>query len=524
MSLKRDLGSHLHQFSTLPFLFIGTGLSRRYLGLEDWEGLLRRFSQLTDRPYDYYRATADNYLPQIATEIAHHLHEIWWRDAAFADSRNRFSEYALTVESALKIEISRYMKSATDYVLEDRELLQELDLLRRAVFDGVITTNWDRFLEGLFPDLTVYVGQNELLFSNPQAIGEIYKIHGCCTQPNSLVLTYSDYAVFNERNPYLASKLLTIFVEHPILFLGYSLNDDNTLTILRSIATCLTSKNINQLRDRLIFVQWDPNIEGYEFHSSSVVAEGFNIPVINIRTASFVPIFEVLSELRRRFSARLLRELKEHVYELVLANDPSGNLHVQDIDEDSDRSQIDVVYGVGVIANTGYRSLTREDLTKDILFQGEKYFSSRVVYDVLPDLLKKTPNVPVFKYLQNAGVLDDSGYLSVTDLHSKLEQAARPAVEKFLPPASYRNRFLRSLEESEMSFGDVLENSNVRDALHSIPFLTWDEIPLEELREFLVSQMNIMEGDATVERTQFYKVVCLYDYLQYRENPNLSTR
>jgi hypothetical protein len=75
MTLKQAISSHLRQFSTSPFLFVGSGLSRRYIGLDDWEGVLRRFSSFTDRPYDYYRATADNHLPRVATEIAKRLHE-----------------------------------------------------------------------------------------------------------------------------------------------------------------------------------------------------------------------------------------------------------------------------------------------------------------------------------------------------------------------------------------------------------------------------------------------------------------
>ena len=54
MTLIDDLHTHLEQFHTAPFLFVGSGLPRRYLGLEDWEGLLRRFANLSERPYGIF--------------------------------------------------------------------------------------------------------------------------------------------------------------------------------------------------------------------------------------------------------------------------------------------------------------------------------------------------------------------------------------------------------------------------------------------------------------------------------------
>ena len=236
MSFNEDFSAHISKFPTAPFLFVGSGLSRRYLDLEDWESLLRKFASVAGKPYKYYRSSGNNDYPSIATAIAKDLHELWWTAPSFKNSRDEFKAESINNESALKIEISQHIKKESEKCITTPEIQAEIDLLRKAVIDGIITTNWDVFLEKIFTDFEVYIGQEELLFSPTQSIGEIYKIHGCCTKPNSLVLTKDVRDLFDSRNPYLASKLLTIFVEHPVVFVGYSLSDPNILDILKSIA------------------------------------------------------------------------------------------------------------------------------------------------------------------------------------------------------------------------------------------------------------------------------------------------
>jgi SIR2-like domain len=206
----------------------------------------------TGRPYGYYASKADTTLPRVASEIAVPFHEVWWTDARFEESRTIYADSVTTREGPLKVEVARYIEGAVDALPADGPKAHELALLGDAVIDGVITTNYDPLLERVFPDFAAYVGQDELLFSDPKGVGEIYKIHGSVTRPESIVLTEGDYAQFNARNPYLAAKLLTIFVEHPVVFLGYSLNDPNVTEILVSIARVLTTENLGVIPGHVV--------------------------------------------------------------------------------------------------------------------------------------------------------------------------------------------------------------------------------------------------------------------------------
>jgi hypothetical protein len=512
-----DLRERLQAFNSAPFLFIGAGLSRRYLELDSWVDLLKRMAAFTGKPYAYYGSKADGYLPRVATEIAAAFHEVWWDDPQFVDSRALYGEVLSSSEAPLKVEVARYTERALGNLPTEGQKLHELDLLRVAVIDGAITTNYDGLLEHLFPDYRPYVGQNDLLFSDAQGVGEIYKIHGSAADPESIVLTAADYDRFGERNPYLAAKLLTIFVEHPVVFLGYSLNDDDVTSILVSIAQVLTTQNLTRLQDRLIFVQWRSGLSTPTLVSTQIAVDGFSIPVILLEVPDFEGVFEILGSLQRKFPARLLRQLKEHVYDLVLANTPDERLGVVDIDDDTLAADIDVVFGVGVhrrLAGRGYIGLTREDLLLDVLKPESDLDAKKVVDEALPRIMRNAGNTPIYRYLRSAGLLRDDGTL-LPDANVERRVGTRVAQgkEPFKVPAASRTRAGRLTATAGNDFGQLAAGSEPADVCLGATAIPRDQLDLESLREYLLEHADSFR--VTGLSTGWAKAVCLYDYYRY---------
>ena len=85
----------------------------------------------------------------------------------------------------------------------------------------------------------------------------MYKIHGCCSK--SIIINSHDYDLFIKKSAYLSSKILTLFLERPIIFWGYGVGDPNIRRILYSISECLENDQLEQLKQRLIFIEWAQN-------------------------------------------------------------------------------------------------------------------------------------------------------------------------------------------------------------------------------------------------------------------------
>lgn len=513
MTIADSLTQMLTTHSSGPFLFVGSGLSRRYLGLEDWGGLLRRFCAHI-KPYEYYFASANGDLALVAGMMAEDFHEKWWSADEFEKSREKHKAKITERTGPLRAEICDYLKSVKLADHAKGPFAEEVSILGRLNVDGIITTNWDTFLQSLFADYKVYVGQDELLFSNPQSIGEIYKIHGCITSPRSLVLTQNDYKGFNDRNAYLAAKLITIFVEHPVIFMGYSLHDANIIALLRAICECIGQDKLQQLNNNLIFVQRAKSEEQDSISQTVIALENVQIPITLIKAASFVGVYQAIEATKRKLPARVLRYCKEQLYEIVKTTDPQGKLVVVDVDSVEGKKDIEFVVGLGVAAqhrederslvgDVGYTAITTADIYHDLLHGDKGYDAVRMINETLPGLSKSLKFLPVFFILRAAGISSKEEYDRSGFQLDKYVNLAPGSFQTKTLYKSYRRNY------SHLTASELLERLTPEIIAQYLPFAKWETEDIPKIKEFLMAHCDRF-GTAAYS-TAFRKLACLYD-------------
>jgi len=497
LNIENKLDDVLKKSNSLPFLFVGSGISRRYLDLPNWGGLLEKFSDNAKYHIGYYN---EDY-PKVASIIEEEFYKTWWESDLYLQSRKNHNNITKR-NQPFKIEIANYFKNI-DY--DNYNLKDEIEELKKANIDGIITTNYDTFLETIFDDFQVYKGQDDLFFNKTLEVAEIYKIHGCATKFETIVISDNDYARFKEQNIYLTSKLTSLFMEHPIIFLGYSLNDDNIITILKNIASSIGKDKLELLQDRIIFVEYETNKSKQFFDSRVKQIEELIIPITHIKTDDFLSIYKTLSKTKRKIPAKCLRMMENSIYELVKTNDPQGKMAVIDIENIHDYTDIEFYAGVGVVnemSNKGYNCIESIDLFEDLIFDEDNYkFPENILTKTLPQLFHKSPNlknIPIFKYLK-ASAIDENNYID-KNLHKSINDIIELDSTYYKITASY-------FEDDKVFIEKLFNNLDNHK---------YKEIDLERFQSFLIINKNCLNDKLNPTAYNYYKrLACLYDRLKY---------
>lgn len=501
-----DLRQALERTQALPVVFAGSGLSRRYLGTPGWDDLLDHFAELTSRPATYYRGRAGNDRPETASLIGEAFYDTWFSAEEYSESREAFGPAIENISDPLKYEVAKYI--AKHEVLSVPRVQQELEALSHIRVHAIITTNWDSLLEESFPDLEVFVGQQDVLFATTQSVGEIYKIHGSVSDPRSLILTRDDYSVYWERNPYLIAKLLTMLVEHPVLFIGYGLGDSHINKMLENLIACLTEEQIEVLNDRLIFIRRAGTAEGSSLQRGTMSVGSHTLSIREYVCADYAELFTMLGSLPERFPSRLLRRLQQSVYELTFSTEPSGRVHVLPMDaEDVDDAEI--VVGVGTmerLGEKGYSALGRADVCHDMLQCETDHDAERLAEGLVPNLLRGAKFVPLYYPLFLAGKLDDAGNVHDT-ANLPANGIALISGKTKLDPYALRDRPKRQ----KQSFCDLLAEGDEAVALEFGLVCMYEIEDVEALREFLIE--SVPKADPVP--TPVAKLCCKYDHLVF---------
>lgn len=105
-------------------------------------------------------------------------------------------------------------------------------------FKTLFTTNYDTLLEDSYPENECRVVRNDIGCTYTDERTSIFKVHGDFIEPDNVVITTSDYLKFKKYpwpNPLMWDEVVSEFTKKHILFIGYSLKDDNIIDIIKRI-------------------------------------------------------------------------------------------------------------------------------------------------------------------------------------------------------------------------------------------------------------------------------------------------
>lgn len=515
-------------FNTTPFLFVGSGITRRYYGLPDWKGLLTVFArkvQNDDFAYAMYETEAKTgdmpagVLPKIAELIETDYNRKWFKNEIERTLSEELLEQVRNGLSPFKAEVASFITRKSSIAAEYQDEISKFALATEKSVSGIITTNYDGFLEDTTDGYKVYVGQEELIFSPIQGISEIYKIHGSVSQPDSIILNAADYIDFRAKSAYLAAKLMTIFMEYPIIFLGYSLGDYNVQEVLSSIVSCLSTDNLQRLQNRFIFVDYIPNSNGYVLspHTFSF-GEGKMLAMTKIELGNFGLLYDALLGKKATLPVKLLRLFKQEFYDFTITNIPTARLKVAELN-DARIADDDIVVAVGTIndfAEKGYTGITANDWYRNIILNDLPLSADKLLEYVYPNLKRGNPNLPVYKYLANS-----------TQNFSQVEEDAKDKTYESFIPYSVRKQG-KSYNFANRSIQGVIDekpSDRDRNYLIKVVYLSEDEIDVAELEQLL---LGIIKERPTIldpadnyfspsEKTNLRRLIRVYDFLKYKK-------
>ena len=554
MSFKEDL-KELFKGQSTPYLFVGSGFSRRYFGTPGWEELLREIAKASGIQYGKY-VDDPNDLPAVASAMAADIKNSWYEgefskydwcnpdsleDAVGlgVDMALKYIACQLT-ETRVKDGIPMYFKpnnpTGKNEFYEDDVLREELDIFSRMNPPAIITTNYDSALETIHKGYQVYGSQSEMISSSLQNIGEIYKIHGTVSNHGSIVLTREDYDRFEQRNKYLIAKLLTIFTENPIVFIGYSLSDENIKNIFNGIQECLEgSVNIREAYERKFIFLNRPSNDAEErvYTTEKSLSNHISMKVTVIQARDFREVFKAISETKIQVPAKLVRMFKEQAFRIASAKDALETIYampISDLEQRIDKENAEIlVSGIGIV-KPSFKLTKIEDLRR-IFLHKEDY----PAYACIEGIISRKGSwtwTPIFYYI-NKLTADELGQLSEDDIEFLRERMkslssnydalgvsnSGDCSAEEVDPKKYN----APIDIRDMVFGDVFSSKNQKDYIKPIHKLQWvldkrpDEVDAQNLRQYLVNNMSYVKN-----REEFTKVVCYLDWMENCEGENVK--
>lgn len=351
MDIKCTVLENLVKHKRMPALFIGTGITKRYLTFcPNWDELLKMLAEkigVSESAFAAQKSKLRNDNPTISNGILQQKMASYLQnkfllkiESGKLNPLDLFSEE----ENQLCINGIDYFKMLVAKLLKSYELNQEMqeELKLFKEISGkislIFTTNYDLFLETeIFPKFHVFTEQNQYYFKTA-TYGEIYKIHGSIKNPNSIILCENDYKHFDDSLKLVSAKLLNALMDFPLIFLGYSLEDENIKKILSDFVNSFDDTILQKIKKSIILVSYDPNESNLIEGDKQFSTQGRSIDITTIRTNNFAAIYRYIHELHPTATSYELRRYKQMLIKILSSAERGTNtIYVKNLDKTGDK-------------------------------------------------------------------------------------------------------------------------------------------------------------------------------------------
>jgi len=488
----------ISNYKNHPVLFIGTGISLRYLkNSYTWNGLLKRIAFDLSENEEYYldlksKCHQNNsyQYERIATLLEEEFNTSLSKDrnGKFKEINNIFYENMKKDInlSRFKIYISQLL-SNLEYKDDKLDEIIELKKIRKNI-SSIVTTNYDKFIEEIF-NFNPLIG-NDILLSNPY--GSVYKIHGCISKQNHIIFTEDDYKLFFEKYELISAQLLSLFIHNPIIFMGYSISDENIKNILKTIFTYIepNSEQAEKIRNNFLLVEYEENSTSDEIVEHDIDMEGFSTIRINkLKTDNFIPLYKALSDLHLPVSAMDIRKVQNVFKEISTG----GNIKVSITDNLDEVNNDEKILVFGSTNSIQYQfNNSSEIILKYFQIIDESNYQILSLIDKLS--IQKNQYFPVY------------GFSQINSRIIKIEELKMQQEKKILSINKSNDENEHTSIESILN--DInIANSNKNNAI--IWSILNDNIDLEELEKYLRDFNN-------QKNTEYRKLLATFDYKKYK--------
>ncbi len=472
-----------------PVLFVGSGISKRYLyKYPSWEELLESsFAKFESDPFQYQKhidsckrknMSAFDTNAYMGTLIEEEFNK------AFFDRKITLNIGNKKNPSWVKRKISPYKMYLADYFKKQKlntsaELVDELDKLKKLKnkISAVITTNYDTFLEEqvFSKDFKVFVRQHELFSADSYDIAEIYKIHGSATDAESIIITKDDYDHFKESRKLIIAKMLTLFAESPIIFIGYSFTDEDVREIIEDFLSCLSKEQLAGIRKHFVFISYKRGEKKLvEIERTITTKNSVEIPFVEIQTENYGAVYEKLGEITPGISPLRVRETRKVVKTIVdqsmLSTDAQSIIvgidDLADVDLTSKPLAIAIGYKENILNKYGYGLLEDKLIFEDVIYDNKCFDSESMCYERLKNIAI-TRLMPVFKYVKGQDIPKDSKLHTYIGAHNSIEKIISKNVAKTLKNVPVHTSFndldeyMKTATNCRKAAMSVLKNINM---------------------------------------------------------------